>query len=132
MKLYEDKREVLLNLAKIYLNTKEKNRIFINDGIISANGFYSRKYLMFLALTYSKDEVKSLFSIDFDIDFDTMSDFVENEYKKIIGSSYDKVKKGKKILDDAETYYINRYTKFDELEIDESMLDIDDIFDFHI
>ena len=119
MKSYIEKREVLCSLAEIYLNTVENNYISINDSVMQSGDFDSISFLMLLALTYSKEEKKNIYSMDFDIDIQKQQEFVEKEYKKIVNSSLDTIKQGKKVLDDAKQYYNQNYGCLDNLEKEE-------------
>lgn len=119
MKSYEEKREVLCNLAELYLDTKEDSYINVNDGIMDSLDFNSISFLILMALTYPKEEVINYYAMDFDIDFETQKDFVEKEYKKVNKSKHDIVKKGKMVLDDAKDYYNDRYGNISVEEINE-------------
>lgn len=119
MKSYKEKREVLCDLAELYLNTKENSYISINDGIMNSSDSDSINFLIFLALTYSKEEMKSIYSVDLDINLKKQCDFIENEYKKMKNFSVDKIKQGKMLLDDAKEYYNRNYGNLDDFKIEE-------------
>lgn len=120
MKLYEEKRKLLLDLVNRYLATVEGFELFSNNGIIDTIGLDGNAFLIFVALTYSKEEVSSIYSIDFDIDDKVKNDFVNTEYQKIVGLSKNTVEKGKIILDDSKNYYNKIYGDFDSSRIDDA------------
>lgn len=126
MKLYEEKKEVLYSLAELYLDTKENNELLVNDGIIHSGDSDSISFLMLLALTSSENQNKNFYSLDFDIGIESQHDFVDREYKKIVNSKYDKIQKGKIILDDAKKYYNENYGDLDNYKIEEIANLLDD------
>lgn len=119
MKSYEEKRKLLLDLVNRYLATVEGFKLFSNNGIIDTIGFGGNAFLIFIALTYSKEEVSSIYSIDFDIDDKVKSDFVNTEYQKIVGLAKNTIENGKIILDDSKNYYNKIYGDFDSSRIDD-------------
>ena len=119
MKNYIEKRDVLCNLAELYLNTRSNNHISFNDSIMNSNDFDSISFLMLLALTYEKEEMLSIYSIDIDVSEDTRIYFINSEYKKIMKLKKDKLVLGKIILQDAKNIYEFQYGESNCEELDE-------------
>ena len=115
-----DKREILCSLAEIYLDTRENSYISINDGIMDSHDFDSISFLMLLSLTFSKQEMLSLYSIDIEVSDDIRHDFIEKEYSKIMMMKKDKPTLGKIILEDAKENYESQYGEYDSTKIDEN------------
>lgn len=118
MKNYDKKREVLCSLAELYLDTRENSYISVNDGIMDSWDLDSASFLILMALTFPKEQAINIYSMDFEIDRETQEFFVEKEYKKIINSKCDTIKKGKIILDDAKAYYNKKFGYLDEIEFE--------------
>ena len=119
MESYIEKRELLCNLAEIYLDTREKSYISINDGIMHTSDFDSISFLMLLALTFSKEEMNSIYSTDIEIPEDVRMCFIDREYSKVKRLKKDKPIMGKIILDDAKVIYESQYGENDYMKIDE-------------
>lgn len=134
MKSYEEKREVLRNLAELYLATKninEDNFINVNDVLMNSFDFDCRSFLIFMVLTYPKEEAVNYYSMDIDVDFETQNDFVETEYRKVMKSKSDMEKKGKMVLDDAKDYYNDKYFNISDEKLNEMAKKIEEM-GFHI
>lgn len=134
MKSYEEKREVLRNLAELYLATKninEDNFINVNDVLMNSFDFDCRSFLIFMVLTYPKEEAVNYYSMDIDVDFETQKDFVEMEYRKVMKSKSDIEKKGKMVLDDAKDYYNNKYFNISDEKLNEMAKKLEEM-GFHI
>lgn len=118
MKSYVEKREVLCSLAEIYLNTKENSYISVSDGIMDSHDFDSISFLMFLALTYPKQEAISIYSMDVEVSEELRKCFVDKEYSKIINLKDDKITLGKIVLQDAKKVYQTQFGKNDDVDIE--------------
>lgn len=119
MKSYIEKREILCSLAEAYLDTRENSYISVSDGIMDSHDFDSISFLMLLALTYSNQEVTSIYSMDIEVSEDIRIYFVDKEYSKIVKLKEDIVVLGKTVLNDAKKFYKVNYGKQDDDNIDE-------------
>ncbi len=114
-----NKRDVLLCLAELYLNTTEDNEINVNDGIFNSTKYGANSFLMLTALAYSNDEWRSIYSMDSCISEEERKSFIDLEYKKIRSMRKDKEILGKTILKDARNHYNKYYAANDDLDINE-------------
>lgn len=119
MKDCEEKKELLYDLVELYLNTDKNIYIDINDGIGNSGNYDSISFLMLLAITSNADKTKNIYSIYLDIDDEIKNKFINLEYKKIIKSKTETIKKGKIILDDARNYYTRYFGSLDDSKIEE-------------
>lgn len=105
MKTFEDKKNIILDMASLYLDST-KDRV---------NNIDSINFLILKALILPKEDT-NIYAQDIEIDDETIKEFVDIEYNKISDLSTELIKKGKIILDDANVYY-NR--KFNNISIEE-------------
>lgn len=113
MKSYIEKRAFLCDLAESYLDARKKGYINISDGIMNSYDFDSISFLMLLALTYTKEEVYSFYSMDIEVPDEIRNYFIEAEYLKIKKLKQEKIILGKIILEDAKKFYLSRYDEND-------------------
>lgn len=130
MKSYEEKRQVLCNLAELYLDNDDKSHIDVNDGIIDSDDLDSIIFLILMALTYSNDDA-NFYTQGIEIDDETRRTFVDTEFDKVSSLKGGIVKKGKIVLDDAKAYYNRKFNNISIAELNKIAKKLDDD-GFHI
>ena len=120
MRTFEEKKETLLSLAELYLDSKDNSYIDVNDGVLNTFDRDSMPFLMLMALTNYSDGT-NFYELDIEVDHESQKDFVDKEFKKITSLKCDLVKKGKIILADAKNYYNDNFNDVSEEDVEQAL-----------